>query len=149
MENLAGLQFVGVRNVEKGTASTSYSATTDNIRVTVFPDYLEDESEPAQSHYSFAYTVIVENLGSSKVQLIRRHWIVLSGGAQYAEVKGDGVVGLQPVIEPGEGFQYTSGSVIKDPFGSMLGWYTFQDESGQVFDVEIPSFNLVCAYMIH
>lgn len=119
-----------------------YSEKTGEILVEVFPEFLERESDLEQSVYAYAYTVRIRNFGSEAVKLINRHWIVISGGRQIADVKGEGVVGQQPLLQTGEDYEYTSGTVIVDPVGSMHGTYTFQTESGQFMDVSIPSFNL-------
>lgn len=127
----------------------AYSETTNGIKVSVYPEYLEDQSDPYNSVFSFAYTVWIENQGSEAVQLLGRHWLVCSGGEDYTEVKGEGVVGEQPIIGPGEHFNYSSGTSIKDPVGSMYGTYTLIDASGELFEVEIPEFDLVSSTMIH
>ena len=129
--------------------SLSYTATTRDIRVTVVPHYLAAESDPVRGEYAFAYTVTIENFGEDTVQLLRRHWLVNSGGALFTEVKGDGVVGEQPVLGQGEGFQYMSGSVIRDPVGSMHGSYTFATNDGKFFEVTIPRFDLMCPTSLH
>jgi ApaG protein len=127
----------------------SYTETTQGIRITVFPQFISSESSPIDGIYVFAYMVAIENNTEGTVQLLRRHWVVSSGTAVYTEVRGDGVVGEQPVLEPGEAFQYSSGCVIKDPFGSMHGSYTFQNGAKHQFEVEIPRFDLICPHLIH
>lgn len=122
---------------------------TREIRVSVLPEYLEDHSDPVKHVYAFAYTVTIENFGSEKVQLLKRHWIVNSGGAEYTQVKGDGVVGEQPVLEGNEGYQYTSGTVIKDPVGTMHGTYLFRGADGALFNVVIPRFDLIYPHLLH
>jgi ApaG protein len=135
--------------MEKTAQTLSYSATTHDIRITAYPQFLENESNPARNIYSFAYTITIENYGEELVQLLSRHWSISSGGLPYSEVKGEGVVGQQPYLKPGEGFQYTSGSVIKDPVGSMQGEYTFINSSGELFAVEIPRFDLIYPSLVH
>jgi ApaG protein len=130
-------------------AAVTVTEVTHDIRVTVIPEYLEEHSEPARNTYAFSYTITIENLGRENVQLVRRHWVVNSGGAEYMQVKGDGVVGEQPVLEGNSGFRYSSGTVIKDPVGSMHGWYTFQRDSGREFDVTIPRFDLIYPHLLH
>lgn len=127
----------------------AYSETTRNIRVSVSPEYIEEHSDPTRGVYVYAYTVRIENFGLDTVQLMRRRWTVMSGGALYTEVAGDGVVGEQPVLECGDSYEYTSSSVIKDSIGSMLGAYTFHTEEGVAFDVSIPEFDLVFPGAIH
>ncbi|MFN8390209.1 MAG: Co2+/Mg2+ efflux protein ApaG [Bdellovibrionota bacterium] len=136
-------------NLDTVRDAVTVTEITDNIRVTVIPEYLEDHSEPARNSYAFSYTVTIENLGEQNVQLLRRHWVVNSGGAEYMQVKGDGVVGEQPLLEGSSGFRYSSGTVIKDPVGSMHGWYTFQRENGSEFDVTIPRFDLIYPHLLH
>lgn len=127
----------------------AYSETTKDVRITVYPQYLEEESESTKNVYAFAYTITIENHSAERVQLLRRHWIISSGGAQYNEVHGDGVVGEQPLLQPGHAFQYTSGAVIKDPVGSMHGSYTFRIDDGELIDVAIPHFDLLVTTLIH
>lgn len=120
-----------------------YIETTRDIRVSVAPEYLETNSSIEEEQYAFAYHVLIENLGAETVQLIERHWKIFSGDVQIGEVVGPGVVGYQPVLGEGHRFQYTSGSVIKDPIGYMEGTYTFQGQDGSHFDVTIPRFHLL------
>ena len=127
----------------------NYSATTQNIRVTVVPRFLAEESEVSRGIYVFAYTVTIENHGSTPAQLIGRHWLVFSAGALFNEVKGVGVVGEQPVIEPGESYEYTSSAAISDPFGSMRGSYSFTLPTGESVEAEIPEFDLYCPEQLH
>ena len=126
-----------------------YSEMTRNIRVSVQPEYLADQSEPGRASSALQYTVTIENLGSESVQLLSRHWRINSGGAEYMQVKGDGVVGEQPTLQTSHGFRYTSGTVIKDPVGSMCGSYTFRSATGEMFDVEIPRFDLIYPHLLH
>jgi ApaG protein len=127
----------------------NYTETTKDIRVTVVPTYLESQSSPEHYRYAFAYTVKIQNFGGDTVQLLRRHWIVMSGGSVFTEVKGDGVVGMQPILTKGDEYEYSSGSVIKDPVGSMHGTYTFATNAGKIFDVVIPKFDLMCPSALH
>ncbi|MCC6954749.1 MAG: Co2+/Mg2+ efflux protein ApaG [Deltaproteobacteria bacterium] len=135
--------------MEKEPVPFTYSEITRNVRVSVRPQYLDDHSDPDRGVFVFAYSVTVENFGLETVQLLRRHWVVNSGGGLYTEVKGDGVVGEQPVLACGDSFTYTSTSMIKDPVGSMYGTYMFQSEDGQDFEVTIPEFDLVFPGSIH
>jgi len=120
-----------------------YSKTTRDIKVTVFPEFADDRSNPARNLYAYSYTVELENIGSETVQLINRHWRVFSAGIQVADIKGEGVIGEQPVLEPNMKFQYTSWTMVSDPIGSMKGSYTFMSDQSEWFDVEIPEFSLV------
>ncbi len=121
----------------------AYSLVTKDVRVSVQPSYLPERSDPENDVYVFAYEVSIENLSPETIQLLNRHWIVMSAGHQYADVKGDGVVGEQPILEQGAVFTYASFTVIADPIGTMLGSYTFRSEAGLFFDVAIPEFDLV------
>lgn len=135
--------------METNQSLLSYCETTEGVKVTVYPQYLSEESNPRRSLYSFAYTVSIENFRSESIQLLRRHWIVNSGGMLFAEVKGDGVVGEQPLIAPGESYRYTSGSIIEHAVGSMHGVYFFQTEQGEELEISIPEFDLVFPEFIH
>lgn len=124
-------------------AKTSmYTATTNNIRVTALPDYLSDRSDPEHGRYFWAYTIEIANLGTSRVQLLSRHWIIIDAFGRREEVRGPGVVGEQPVLEPGETFRYASGCPLTAPSGMMQGAYRMIDDAGVAFDVEIPAFSL-------
>ncbi|UYN98012.1 MAG: Co2+/Mg2+ efflux protein ApaG [Enhydrobacter sp.] len=119
-----------------------YSATTRAIRVTVRPQYLPDQSDPAKSQYVWAYQVRIENKGEETVQLRSRHWRITDGLGRKQEVKGPGVVGKTPRLKPGEAFEYTSGTPLSTPSGFMGGTYQMVSESGENFDIEIPTFSL-------
>lgn len=125
------------------TAHHPYVETTSSIRVSVKPELIRERTAPSQGMYSFAYHVKIENLSDVNVQLIERHWIVMSGGRQIGEVVGPGVIGQQPFLEPGDIFEYSSGTVIHDPVGEMYGSYTFQKETGKFTQVVIPKFDLI------
>jgi ApaG protein len=119
-----------------------YSQTTRDILVTVKPFYLEDQSSPADNHYVWAYRVRIENHSPQTVRLMRRHWIITDAIGRVQEVKGPGVVGEQPVLKPGDGYEYTSGTPLPTPSGIMHGTYEMKDERGETFDVVIPAFSL-------
>lgn len=119
-----------------------YSATTRAIVVTVTPQYLPDQSEPAKSQYMWAYQVRIENKGDVAVQLRSRYWKITDGLGRQQEVRGPGVVGKTPVLRPGEMFEYTSGTPLSTPSGFMGGTYQMVNESGEAFDIEIPTFSL-------
>ncbi len=119
-----------------------YSATTQAIRVTVKPIYLEDQSSPGENHYVWAYQVEIENLGDRVVQLLNRHWRITDSLGRVQEVHGAGVVGEQPTLGPGESFQYTSGTPLTTPSGIMVGTYEMESDSGERFDVAVPAFSL-------
>jgi ApaG protein len=119
-----------------------YTETTRSIRVTVKPFYLEDQSSPAEDHYVWAYHVRIENHGEETVQLRRRHWHITDGRGQKQEVRGPGVVGEQPVLAPGQSFEYTSGTPLGTPSGIMVGTYEMETKAGESFSVVIPAFSL-------
>ena len=119
-----------------------YSATTNGIRITVEPEFLEHESEPDQEHYFWAYTIEIENCTPATVQLLARHWSITDSNGLTEEVRGLGVVGEQPVIAPGDSFVYTSGCPLNTPSGIMVGTYQMAGPEGDVFSVEIPAFSL-------
>jgi ApaG protein len=119
-----------------------YSATTSGIKVTVKPVFLEDQSSPAENHYVWAYHVRIENLGERTVRLRARHWKITDAVGRLQEVKGAGVVGEQPVLEPGQSFEYTSGTPLATPSGIMSGSYMMETPDGARFDAAIPAFSL-------
>jgi ApaG protein len=120
-----------------------YSETTAGITITVNPFYLDDQSSPEQSHFVWAYHVRIENNGSRTVQLRNRHWRITDSRGRTQEVRGAGVVGEQPVLRPGDSFEYTSGTPLPTPSGIMAGSYQMEaSDTGEQFDVKIPSFSL-------
>ena len=125
--------------------STS-EATTRNIRVRVQAQYDSSRSRPHQSLWFFLYTVSITNEGRDAVQLITRHWVISDGMGKVEEVQGPGVVGNQPVLAPGQSFEYTSGCPLTTPFGSMHGTYQMINQGGEHFDIEIAPFTLTEPY---
>lgn len=119
-----------------------YRAITKEIAVSVIPTYLDAQSSPDASQYFWAYRVIIDNLGNETVQLLSRHWMITNARGEFTEVKGPGVVGQQPVIKPGESFEYTSGAPLNTTSGMMGGAYQMESETGERFDIEIPTFSL-------
>ena len=119
-----------------------YTAVTRDIQITVMPQFVADRSEPEEGQFFWAYTIEITNLGRERVQLIARHWIITDGNGVVEEVQGPGVVGEQPVIQPGESFRYTSGCPLNTPSGIMVGSYRMLDAEGHPFDVDIPAFSL-------
>ena len=119
-----------------------YHATTRSIRVLVEPFYLADRSEPERKRWMFGYKVAIENQGTQQVQLLSRYWQITDGTGRVAEVRGEGVVGEQPTLGPGERFEYTSGCPLGTPTGFMSGTYTMLTEHGESFEVVIPAFSL-------
>lgn len=119
-----------------------YKAVTHGISVTVTPRYVAEESSPSDNRYFFAYAVEIINLSIERVQLRSRYWKIIDGRGNVQEVRGAGVVGKQPVLNPGESFSYTSGCPLSTPDGTMQGRYGMVTAAGDTFDVEIPAFSL-------
>lgn len=119
-----------------------YDATTDSIRITVKPIYLEDQSSPTDDHYVWAYQVRIENMGGETVQLLNRYWQITDSLGRVQEVRGAGVVGEQPTLKPGESFEYTSGTPLTTPSGIMVGSYEMESATGRRFSVAVPAFSL-------
>ena len=120
----------------------SYDATTDTVRVTVRPAYLDGKSDVIDRRFVFAYFVRVENHGDDEVQLLRRHWTITDAEGHVQEVEGEGVIGQTPVIAPGEAHEYHSFCVLRTFEGSMEGTYLMQREGGSRFKAQIPQFHL-------
>ena len=119
-----------------------YEAVTRGIRVRVTPHFLEEESAPDEERYFWAYTIDLLNEGSETVQLRSRHWRITDAKGRTEEVRGPGVVGQTPVLEPGGSFRYTSGCPLTTPSGIMVGSYQMTTEAGELFNVTIPAFSL-------
>ncbi len=118
--------------------------TTNGIKISVFPVYHKEHSDPAKFKYIFSYQIKIENTSSRTVQLLRRHWFIFDSNGSYREVEGDGVVGKQPILEPGESYEYTSWCPLITPVGRMHGSYLMEETAGQrQFDVKIPEFHLI------
>jgi ApaG protein len=120
-----------------------------NITVEVETRYVEGQSEPNNERYVFSYTITIRNEGGVPAQLISRHWVITDANGHTQEVRGEGVVGEQPNLKPGEGFQYTSGTMIATPVGSMRGEYQMVAENGDQFDAVIPTFTLAIPRTLH
>jgi ApaG protein len=119
------------------------------IEVSVRTRYLEDQSAPERQHYVFAYTVTLRNAGTVGARLLSRHWVITDGNGRVEEVRGDGVIGQQPWLEPGEDFEYSSGAVLETDVGCMRGSYRMQAGDGTGFDAEIPAFPLSVPRILH
>lgn len=119
-----------------------YSETTQEIKISVDTTFVEEQSEPDDFHFVWAYHIRIENEGGETVQLLRRHWHITDSQGRVHEVRGDGVVGEQPVLEPGEAFEYTSGTPLSTPSGFMVGSYQMVTREGNHFSVPIPAFSL-------
>ena len=122
--------------------SHMFSAVTQQIKVTVSPEFAPDRSEPSDDRYFWTYTIEIANLGASTVQLTHRHWRITDGEGRLEEVKGPGVVGEQPTLKPGQAFRYTSGCPLTTSSGLVVGEYRMVDPHGRSFDVSIPAFSL-------
>jgi len=120
-----------------------------DVSVAAKASYVADQSDPSRNQYMFAYTITVTNTGTVAAQLVSRHWIITDGEHHVQEVKGQGVVGQQPLLRPGESFEYTSGASLPTPVGTMRGTYQMVAEDGQSFDAAIPSFTLSVPRVLH
>lgn len=120
-----------------------------DIRIQVATSYVADESEPDSDRYVFAYTITISNGGEVPAQLISRHWIITDANGKVQEVNGDGVVGEQPKLNPGEEFRYSSGAVLETPVGAMQGLYRMQADGGFCFDALIAPFTLAVPGLLH
>ncbi|TCK19327.1 ApaG protein [Thiogranum longum] len=125
--------------------------TTDSydIKIDVETHYIEEQSLPEQGRYVFAYTITIENCGNVPAQLLRRHWVITDSNNRVQEVKGEGVIGEQPHLKPGENFRYTSGTMLETPVGSMKGSYQMVADDGVEFDADIPPFSLSIPRILH
>lgn len=119
-----------------------YEKTTRDIRISVNPVFLDEQSAPDRNHYVWAYRVSIENQSDETVQLVNRHWRITDKYGRLHEVKGAGVVGEQPVLKPGESYDYTSGCPLETPSGIMVGSYEMRTPDGDSFWAEIPAFSL-------
>lgn len=120
-----------------------------NVKVSVRSAYLDEQSDPQDNRYVFAYTVTIENEGEVPAKLLSRHWVITDSDNQIQEVRGEGVVGEQPHLSPGERFEYTSGTVIGTPVGTMSGSYRMVADDGTTFEAEIPRFTLSIPRTLH
>ena len=123
-----------------------YRTVTRDIEVTVSPSFLSDRSSPDNGYFFWAYSIEITNNGQETVQLKTRHWRITDANGRLQEVKGAGVVGEQPVLKPGESFEYTSGVPLPTPSGFMVGTYGMVTQTGETFDIDIPAFSLDCSH---
>jgi ApaG protein len=123
-----------------------YEETTRNIQIAVEPEFLDDQSEPDEHRYLWSYRVSIENRGPETVQLLSRYWRITDSRGRVREVRGNGVIGEQPVIKPGEKYQYSSGAPLETPSGFMGGSYRMKTTAGEFFDAGIPTFALESPY---
>ena len=120
-----------------------------DIRIQVVTSYIDDQSEPDSDRYVFAYTITITNEGDVAAKLISRHWVITDANGKVQEVSGDGVVGEQPHLKPGEEFRYSSGAVLETPVGAMQGLYRMEAEDGVNFDAPIAPFTLAVPGLLH
>ncbi len=131
------------------TRSSMANSKKYQITVTARPQYVAEQSAPDSERYVFAYTITLENVGTVTAQLISRHWLITDGNANVQEVRGLGVVGEQPLLQPGEKYEYTSGCQLDTPVGIMRGSYQMVAEDGTAFEAEIPAFTLAIPRVLH
>lgn len=113
------------------------------IEISVMPEFVAEQSKPDQGVFVYSYSILIKNNSDKNIQLVNRHWRVYSAGVQIADVKGEGVIGQQPLIRPEEEFVYSSWTMVRDAVGEMKGSYTFYREDGGFIDVEVPAFQLI------
>jgi ApaG protein len=126
-----------------------YESVTRGIRISVEPDYLEDESEPDEDHYVWAYRVRIDNDSDETVRLKNRRWHITDATGRTVIVTGDGVIGEQPSLQPGDAYEYTSGCPLPTPSGLMFGVYGMETDSGEHFEADIPAFSLDSPHDLH
>ena len=123
-----------------------YSKTTNGVTVTVTPYFLDDQSSPQESHFVWAYQVNIKNAGHSSIKLNHRNWLIIDANGKVINVQGEGVVGEFPTIEPGQSFEYTSGTPLKTNNGIMQGFYLVSQDNGEKLKIDIPAFSLDSPY---
>jgi ApaG protein len=123
--------------------------TSHKIRIDVETSYLPEQSDPKQERYVFAYTITIRNEGEVPAKLLSRHWMITDSNGKVQEVRGEGVVGEQPHLQPGQGFRYSSGAVLETPVGAMQGAYTMKADDGREFDAPIAPFRLAMPGLLH
>jgi ApaG protein len=121
----------------------------NKIRVDVDTAYLADQSDPKDKRYVFSYTITIRNEGNTPARLLTRHWIITDSNGKVQEVRGEGVVGEQPYLKPGQGFRYSSGAVLETPVGAMQGSYQMVTDDGDQFDAPIAAFRLAMPGLLH
>ncbi len=127
-----------------------FAEQTDyNIDIAVETSFVDEQSEPDEHRFVFAYTITIRNKGTVAARLLTRHWIITNANGHVQEVRGEGVVGEQPHLQPGEGFRYTSAAMIETPVGSMQGSYQMVADDGFHFEAEIPAFSLSIPHTLH
>lgn len=122
---------------------------TNNIRVEIETQYLAEQSDPGEQRFAFSYTITIRNEGSIAARLMQRHWVFTDANGKQQEVRGDGVVGEQPRLQPGQGFRYSSGTILETPVGAMQGSYQMQTDTGDHFDAPIAPVRLAMPGILH
>ena len=130
-------------------AAEPMSSVRHRISIDVETTYLDDQSEPREQRYVFAYTITIRNEGEVPAKLLTRHWIITDANGNVKEMRGEGVVGEQPYLKPGQGFRYSSGAVLETPVGTMQGSYQMIADDGAQFDAPIAAFRLAMPGMLH
>lgn len=120
-----------------------------NIKVDVETAYVDAQSDPDQGRYVFSYTITIRNLGTQPAKLLTRHWVITDANGKVQEVRGEGVVGEQPLLQPGQGFRYSSGAILETPVGAMQGSYQMVADDGARFDAPIAPFTLAVPGLLH
>lgn len=137
---MASTVTAGLKKI--GDYETEYKEVTHGVQVTVTPEYLEGQSSPHEDYYVWAYHIRIKNLGTTTVQLLRRHWRITDANGHVEDIRGPGVVGEQPTLRPNEEFHYTSGTYLPTPSGIMVGIYEMVAEDGQTLEINVPAFSL-------
>jgi ApaG protein len=130
-------------------SATQGETTVYKIRVDVETSYVNEQSDPRERRFVFSYTITIRNEGQVPARLLTRHWVITDANGKVQEVRGDGVVGEQPYLKPGQGFRYSSGAIIETPVGSMQGSYQMEADDGQRFDAPIAPFTLAMPGVLH
>ena len=125
------------------------TAAAHRIRVDVSTNYVEDQSNPVEGRFVFAYTITIRNRGAVPAKLLTRHWVITDANGKVQEVRGEGVVGEQPHLQPGQGFRYSSGAILETPVGAMQGKYHMVADDGEQFDAPIAPFRLAMPGVLH
>ncbi len=128
---------------------TDAQALAQQVKIDVVTHYLSAQSKPTKKHYVFGYTITIENNNTESIQLMDRHWKITDTNDQLKEIQGDGVIGKQPIIEPGESYTYSSGAILDTEAGTMEGIYGMHDQNGERFEVAIPLFVLIQPHKLH
>ena len=123
--------------------------SNNKINIIILPTYIAEQSDPYNDHYVFSYSVTIRNEGRKPARLLSRHWVITDGDGQVQEVRGEGVIGKQPHLSPGEDFKYTSGTFMSTPVGTMRGSYQMITDSGETFEADIPHFTLAAPNTLH